>query len=165
MPAIPKVQEKSPALAVFLGIALGLGHFYLGVYQRAAMIVITFFLSIYILPTPLNVFAPIFIWFFSLFDAYRQAQLANLGDQSPQATSDSPKGTLVFGVFLTVVGAVLLIDQLVPINLEFLRRWWPVLLIAGGVWAIFGALKEQRQRSADADTAGDEVVEETPDAG
>jgi hypothetical protein len=140
-------------MAVFLAIVLGLGHFYVGVYQRATMIIVSFFLSIYLLPMPLQVFAPIFIWFFSLFDAYRQAQLANLSEGEPARYRESPQWSLMFGVFLTVVGAVLLIDQFFPIDLDFLRRWWPVLLIAGGVWAILGALREQRQRPAQEATA------------
>lgn len=152
MPPRPR-SEKSPALAVFLAIVLGLGHFYIGVYQRAAAIIITFFLSIYLLPMPLEVFAPIFIWFFSLFDAYRQAQLANLARDERRKSAESPQWTLMFGVFLTVVGAILLIDQFFPIDLEFLRRWWPLLLIGGGIWAIIGALREQKSTPEDTSQA------------
>lgn len=135
---------KSTALAVFLSVLPGLGHLYVGAYQRAVMIVTVFFLAIYLLPLPLAVFIPLFVWFFGLFDAYRLAQLAEL-EHAPVGTRHEhhAKGTLAFGVFLAVVGLVVLADNLWNINLDWLRDWWPAILVLAGAYFIIEAVRER----------------------
>jgi len=144
-PMIWQPQEKSPVLTVFLALVF-LGHFYVGKYQRAVVILTCFFLSIFLLPVPVNVFVPIFIWFFNLFDAYRMAQLVNLGEDKP-VVKPPEQASVLFGVFLVAVGTILLVDRFFPITLEWLRDWWPALIIIAGVYVIVGAIREQKQRS------------------
>lgn len=148
-PAPEHVQApgKSPALAAFLSIVPGIGHLYAERYQRAVMIVTAFFLTIYLLPLPLSIFVPVFIWFFGLFDAYRQAQLANLTAIDELPKPRTPESSLAFGVFLTVVGALLLVDRFVPIELDWLLDWWPALLVLGGLYFIWGAWRERSERT------------------
>jgi hypothetical protein len=138
--------SKSPALAAFLSMLPGLGHLYVGVYQRAAMLVIGFFAIIYLLPIPINIFLCLFVWFFGIFDAYRQAQLANLGD-SDEAPVRRGESTLMFGVFLTVLGAILLLNNLFPIDFEWLRDWWPAIVVVAGLYLIISAALDRRRRT------------------
>jgi len=151
-------RGKSPALAVLLSIAPGLGHLYVGAYQRAVMIVTAFFLAIYLLPLPISVFIPAFIWFFGLFDAYRLAQLDELSHRPPEERSAAhAKGTLAFGVFLAVVGLVILADNLFGIDLDWLRDWWPAILVLAGAYFIVEAVRERvaERRAADESSADD----------
>ena len=134
-------------LAVFLA-SMFLGHFYVGAYQRAVVFITCFFLSIFLLPVPVNIFVPIFIWAWNLFDAYQQAQLVNLLDEGETVPQQARgKGSLMFGVFLTVVGAILLIDRFFPIDFYWVKQWWPVLLVGAGIYFIYGAIREQMGRA------------------
>jgi len=143
--------NRFPALAAFLALVPGLGHLYVGAYTRAAMIVIGIIAIVVIIPLPVNVFLALFTWFFGIFDAYRQAQLVNLGAQELAPTSPgSGQSTLAFGVFLTVVGALLLVNNFFPLEMDWLRDWWPAIPVLAGVYLIGSALYE-RSRRADRD--------------
>src|SRR5437899_3280361 len=77
------VERKSPGLAGFLSIFPGLGHLYLGLYQRAFAFAGAFCLLIFlnshgriaVLSGP----ATAFLWFFAIIDAVRQAHAINRG--------------------------------------------------------------------------------------
>ena len=81
-PSPPETVQKSPPLAAVLSFILpGLGHVYAGAGQRGGMLFASFVLAILLLATvswPF-VFLCVFLWFFGMFDAYREAQLSNLG--------------------------------------------------------------------------------------
>lgn len=144
----PANLTRFPALAAFLAVVPGLGHLYVGAYTRAAMIVIGIIAVIVIIPLPVNVFLALFAWFFGIFDAYRQAQLVNLGAQEPAPTSPgSGQSTLAFGVFLTVVGALLLVNNFFPLEMDWLRDWWPAIPVLVGVYLIGSALYERSRRA------------------
>src|SRR6266498_5038893 len=86
-PAVPVtpvvVERKSPGLAGFLSVFPGLGHLYLGLYQRAFGFAGVFCLLIFfnshgrlaVLSGP----ATAFVWFFAIIDAVRQAKAINRG--------------------------------------------------------------------------------------
>src|SRR2546422_11175153 len=82
-PAAVVVERKSPGLAGFLSIFPGLGHLYLGLYQRAFAFAGAFCLLIFfnshgrmaVLSGP----ATAFLWFFAIIDAVRQAKAINRG--------------------------------------------------------------------------------------
>lgn len=164
MPPLPPVPEpvaggdgtaqlsagltRFPALAALLALVPGLGHLYVGCYTRAAMIVIGIIAIIVIIPLPINVFLALFTWFFGIFDAYRQAQLVNLGVQEPlQKSGDGGQGSLAFGVFLTVVGVLLLINNFFPLEMDWLRDWWPAIPVLVGIYLIGSALYERSRRT------------------
>ena len=142
-------------MAAFLSLVPGLGYLYVGAYQRAVMMLVSIYLVIVILPTPVDVFASIFIWFFGMFDCYRQAQIANLGGKEPQPRTPSVGGNLAFGVFLAVVGALLTLDNIFDINLEWLIDWWPMLLFLVGIWVIINAIRERRSDGEDSNEEDD----------
>lgn len=151
-------QAKVPGLAAVLSIVPGLpiGQLYGEAFDRAVMIAGAFWLLILAavqgaLPVTLVVFACIFIWIYSMFDAYRQAQLVNLGgvDATPKNRSRGG-GRLMFGIFLAVVGGLLLVENLGLFDLYWLRDWWPVFVLLIGVYLIFDAVRERSRRTASA---------------
>ena len=147
---------RFPVLAAFLALVPGLGHLYVGAYRGAAMIVIGIIAICLVVPLPISVFLSLFVWFLGIFDAYRQAQLQNLrghGGMVPAAPDD--QGSLAFGVFLTVVGGLLLLRNLDLIELDWLRDWWPVIPLLVGVYLIGSAVLQRRQRRSSAVGAED----------
>ena len=103
---------KSPPLAAFLAVLIpGLGHLYTWAYERAFMIWATIAVCVFLIVNDLWGFSFLiaFVYFFSIFDAYREAQFFNLRaeEEDPNPRPDG-QGRLMFGVFLAVVAAVVL---------------------------------------------------------
>lgn len=149
----PVTCRKSPGAAVVLSFFPGLGHLYLGLYQRAIGFFAAFAFAIFLADKlDLGILAA-FVWFFGLIDAYRQAQLINAG-QAPEDLWATPvrrrarNPRLAFGVLLTVVGLVLLYNQFYPLDLSFLYDWWPLVLVGLGVWQIARYVIDRRQAAA-----------------
>src|SRR5262249_39566223 len=118
------VDRKSPGLAGFLSIFPGLGHLYLGLYQRAFAFGRAFILSIDFASHGRGdeFFGPLvaFIWFFAIIDAVRQAKAINRGQLAEagwagntQIKAAAGTGTLTWGVILVGLGALWLIDRYV----------------------------------------------------
>jgi Domain of unknown function (DUF5668) len=152
---------KKPAVAGLLSALPGVGHLYLGLYQRAAA-----FFSIWVLiiafvdraphSGPLPIFIP-FWWFFVLIDAVRQAHAIN-ATGAPEAnlvTGEKPikvQGSLAFGIFLILFGAFFLLDRFVTIDLSFLLDWWPAAVILFGAWQVFTYYKGKKNAEGAGDT-------------
>jgi len=147
-PAASGRIQRSPAAALVLSFLPGLGHIYLGLYQRG-IVLFTVFASAILLADSVDaagILIP-FIWFFGIIDAYRQAKILNLGEVDTPSTAGQT--SLGFGVFLTVLGAVLLINNFYPLDLSWLRNWWPAGIILVGLWLIASAWNERKKREAD----------------
>jgi hypothetical protein len=157
-PAPPAVMQgpmrRSPGLALVLSCFPGLGHLYLGLYQRAFAIFATFALTIW-LSEHVGSFGVLTaaVVLFAFVDAYRQAQALNLGLTpepvvSTGARAKTPRrGSLGFGIFILAVGAVLLYNQFYPIDFSFLQDWWPLLLVIAGLYLVgVHLLDRARQR-------------------
>jgi len=151
LPAIPSPQAKNPAAAGLLSVIPGLGHVYLGLYQRAVI-----FFAVWVVvmtvaphgPGPAGLMIP-FWWFFVLIDAVRQAKAINAtgAPESNLLPNEKPmnfSGSLTFGIFLVLVGVFFLLDRYFRIDLSFLFDFWPVLLIAFGAWQIFAYWKSKQ---------------------
>jgi len=141
-------MQRSPGAALVLSFMPGLGHIYLGLYQRGIVLFAVFASAIFAADSvePAGILIP-FIWFFGLIDAYRQAKILNLGGlEQPRTTGQTSLG---FGVFLTVLGAVLLINNFFPIDLSWLQDWWPAGIILVGLWLIASAWNERKRREAE----------------
>ncbi|MCU0293808.1 MAG: DUF5668 domain-containing protein [Thermoanaerobaculaceae bacterium] len=152
-------QFKSTGAAVVLSFFPGIGHLYLGLYQRAIGFFAAFAFSIFLADkASLGILIP-FVWFFGLIDAYRQTLLINAG-QTPEdlwanpVRRRTPKNTgLGFGVFLTVLGLILLYNQFYPLDLTFLYDWWPLVLVGLGAWQIGRYLIARQKAAAAAEDA------------
>ena len=161
-PAAPAMTQtygdplaKSPGLALFLSILFpGLGHIYVGAYERSLMIIGGIGVSIWAMVHsegalwPLA-FAIAFGYFFSIFDAYREAQIANLAGQELPKPQRQGEGRLLFGIFLTVVAALVLADNLGLFDIRWFYEWWPVLVLLVGVYFIGSWIWEKMNTSSD----------------
>jgi hypothetical protein len=142
---------KSPPLAAFLGVLIpGLGHLYTWAYERAFMIWATIAVCVLLIVQGLWGFSFLiaFVYFFSIFDAYREAQFFNLraaDEKTPKPRPDG-QGRLMFGVFLAVVAAVVLLDRYDLFDMDWIAEWWPVPVFLLGVYFI-GAAVWDRMRS------------------
>lgn len=145
---------KSPGLALFLSILCpGLGHIYVGAYERALMIIGGIGVSIWAIVHsegelwPLA-FAIAFGYFFSIFDAYREAQIVNLAGREMPKPQSQGEGRLMFGIFLTVVATLVLADNLDLFDIRWFYEWWPVLVLLIGVYFIGSWVWEKMKASS-----------------
>ena len=146
----PRTDEPYPWLAALLSIVPCLGHLYARAPGRALGLFVSWIVAITMLPFGLNIAAAFFLWFFGIFDAYREAQIANLDD--PDAgRSGRGSGGLALGVFLAVTGGLLLAHHVFGLTFDWLREWWPLVLIAGGVYLIGEWLVKRLRSSRDRD--------------
>ncbi|MGE5345161.1 MAG: LiaI-LiaF-like domain-containing protein [Acidithiobacillales bacterium] len=151
-PIAVTTKRKDPAAAGLLSFFPGLGHIYLGLYQRGFAFFAVFVVTIAIANrTNTGPLFPMFWWFFVLIDAVRQAKAINLtgAPESNLLPSEKPmnfSASLTFGIFLVLVGAFFLLERYVRIDLSFLWDLWPVLLIAFGAWQIFLFWKSRQSK-------------------
>jgi hypothetical protein len=155
------VERKSPGLAGFLSFFPGLGHLYLGLYQRAfafagAFCILIFFNShgrIAVLSGP----ATAFLWFFGIIDAVRQAKAINRGfvSESGFATEAQIRrvsegtGSLTWGVILVGLGSLWIIDRYVDIDWSFMEEWGgPAALILLGLVLVISHIRRKRTEHA-----------------
>jgi Domain of unknown function (DUF5668) len=156
--ALPSAPlPKNPGAAGALGIIPGMGHLYLGLYQRAAILFGIWVLFISLAGHSHGPFPGIAIPFwmvFSIIDATRQAKAINATGR-PESNilgSDEPvrvSGSLTAGILLILIGGFLLLDRFVTIDLSFLNDWWPVLLVAFGAWQVFRHYQGKRPASGE----------------
>ena len=170
MPAVPVVpvavapvivERKSPGLAGFLSIFPGLGHLYLGLYQRAfafagAFCLLIFFNShgrIAVLSGP----ATAFLWFFAIIDAVRQAKAINRGYVSESGfaieaqirKASEGTGSLTWGVILVGLGSLWIVDRYVDVDWSFMEEWGgPVALILLGLILVISHVRRKRSEHA-----------------
>ena len=118
------LEKKSPGLAGVLSVFPGLGHLYLGLYQRAFAFAGVFCLLIFFnhgRMAPLSGPATAFVWFFAIIDAVRQAKAINsgyvhAGGLAPSERTVVPRARdsmagLTWGVILVGIGSLWLLDR------------------------------------------------------
>jgi TM2 domain-containing membrane protein YozV len=142
--------QKSPPLAAVLSFILpGLGHLYAESRGRGGMLLASFVLAIFLatLSWPF-IFLSIFLWFFGMFDAFREAQLFNLDVVDPEARAPRQNGgELLFGAYLLVGGSMLLLDKLGVMDFDsFFSDWWPALVVGAGLYFLVGAFRDRTAR-------------------
>jgi hypothetical protein len=151
------IERKSPGLAGFLSVFPGLGHLYLGLYQRAfafagAFCVLVFFNShgrMSHLTGPITAF----VWFFAIIDAVRQAKAINRGGVLEGGLAPQPQvvraseGTagLTWGVILVGLGVLWIVDRYVDIDWSFMETWGgPSVLILLGLILVISHVRKKR---------------------
>ena len=149
-PSSYALANVSPALAFFLGLIPGVGAIYNGQYAKGLVHALIVGLVIRILNSrAVNGMEPIFgillmvWWFYMALEAYHTARKRQAGEPVDEYSSlidfRSHKGQVpVAGIALIVLGVVLLLHTLDFLNFEYLVRYWPVLLIAAGVYLLWG---------------------------
>ena len=56
------------------------------------------------------------------------------------------------GIILIVIGCLFLANNFGLIEWGWLRQWWPLILIAVGIWSILDRRPDDRRRSSPRDT-------------
>lgn len=149
--AAPVTRRVSPGLALVLSFFPGLGHLYLGMYRRAFAVFGAFAAATWLADkSDLGILIP-FIVLFAVIDAYRHANFINSGVpvevEMPTVGKREPrKAMLGWGVFLAVLGCFILYNNFYPIDFDFMREWWPMLLVLAGVWLVGSYYWDRRKR-------------------
>jgi len=154
-PAAPYVRlPKSPGLAAFLSLFPGLGQVYNGRIARAFLFFFGFVGSIYLSSHGQEfpfAFAIPFLFFWNMIDAWKGAAAINarfVGGQ-PEVDDTAVESPL-WGASLALFGVLILFNNLGWLDLERLARWWPLLLIAVGVYFVYASVqKKKASESAD----------------
>ena len=159
------LEKKSPGLAGVLSMFPGLGHVYLGLYQRAFAFAGIFCLLIFFNAhgrmAPLSGPATAFVWFFAIIDAVRQAKAINSGyietgglapseRAAVRRRSDSMAG-LTWGVILVGLGTLWLMDRYVDLDAFWaaVEDWLaPVAFIVLGIILITTYVMKKRRHNA-----------------
>jgi len=164
-PPVVVLEKKSPGLAGVLSVFPGLGHLYLGLYQRAFAFAGAFCLLILFNShgrmAPLSGPATAFVWFFAIIDAVRQAKAINsgyvhTGGLAPSERTVVPRvresmAGLTWGVILVGIGALWLLDRYADLDKFWaaVEDWLaPVSFILLGIILITSYVIRKRRHNA-----------------
>ena len=145
-------RRRSPAVAAILSLMPGLGQVYLGYTRRGFVnIGVVACLIAFLASRPPDSFIGIasvmlpFFWLYNIIDAGRLAVLYNetlagrAGVDLPEPVSTGMRGSVAGGVALVLFGVLLLSNTAFDLSLEWLEDWWPVALVAFGIYLIYRA--------------------------
>ena len=149
-PPVPQ-PEASPGVAFVLGLIPGVGAIYNGQYAKGLIHVFIIGMLITLVSSnDVGGFEVLFgflipgFWAYMAFEAYHTAKLRNLGQPVDEFSSLVPAhGGSRFPVaplVLIALGVVFLLNNLNIVELHRLLRFWPVLLIAMGLYMLYARL-------------------------
>lgn len=147
----PKLDAgASPGLAFLLGLIPGVGAIYNGQYVKGLVHVIILGVLISIVSSDATGgFEPLFgmligVWvFYMAFEAYHTARKRQLGEQVDEFSSLVPlRGSRsprfpAGPVVLIAIGVLFLLNTMDVLRFSALIRYWPVALIALGVYMLY----------------------------
>jgi hypothetical protein len=159
-------RRKSTLVAGVLAVFPGLGHAYVGYYRQAFLNIGIVCAVIFLLASgdvdglepPLGTFLG-FFWLFNVIDAVRRASLYNQvlsglrAMDLPDDVMDALPvrfGSLGGGAIAIVVGLVLLTRTMLGWSLAWVESWWPMGLVAVGVWLVVADLRARQEKKAKA---------------
>lgn len=149
----PAHPGSSPGLAFLLGLIPGVGAIYNGQYAKGLIHAVVFGIFISILDSnPPHGLEPLVailmaVWFFYMaFEAYHTARKRRDGQRVDEFSSlvdlSRRSGRFPVGaVVLIVLGVLLLLDQTDIFPLARIVRFWPIALIAIGVYMLYSRLE------------------------
>jgi TM2 domain-containing membrane protein YozV len=139
----------SPALAFFLGLIPGVGAIYNGQYAKGLVHAIVWGVLMSIANTgqphelePVFVMLVIAWWAYMALEAHHTARRLQNGEPVDEYSSlfnlrGGANRAPVAAIGLIVLGVLLLLHTLDLLNFEYVARFWPVLLIAAGVYLLW----------------------------
>jgi TM2 domain-containing membrane protein YozV len=144
-------EEKSPLIALLLGLVPGVGAAYNGQNIKA----LTHFLAVVglwvladIFGMPLEIafgFGSAAFYFYSIYDAFQSAQRMRRGEdlsgEEERLKLFLQQHMNLFGALLISVGALAMLDFWIP---HLLHKLWPVLLIIAGGYLIYSYYRNSR---------------------
>lgn len=144
--ASPMAAGISPAAAFWLGLIPGVGAIYNGQYAKGFIHVAVIALGFSIINNdaaggfePLVGMMIAAFWAYMPFEAYHTARSRQMGRPVDELSGLVPMRGSQFPaipVILIVLGTVLLLDNLQLLELRRILRFWPMLLIAAGVYML-----------------------------
>jgi TM2 domain-containing membrane protein YozV len=148
-------EEKSPLIALLLGLVPGVGAAYNGQNIKA----LTHFLAVVglwvladIFGMPLEIafgFGSAAFYFYSIYDAFQSAQRMRRGEdlsgEEERLKLFLQQHMNLFGALLISVGALAMLDFWIP---HLLHKLWPVLLIIAGGYLIYSYYHNSRAPQA-----------------
>ena len=141
--------DVSPALAFFLGLIPGVGAIYNGQYAKGLVHAVVWGVLMSIATSNAvhgmeAVFVMLVIawWAYMAIEAHRTAHKLRNGEPVDEYSSvldlrGGPAHFPVAGIALIVLGVLLLLHTLDVLDFEYVVRYWPVLLIAAGVYLLW----------------------------
>jgi len=155
----PMPESASPGAAFVLGLIPGVGAIYNRQYAKGIVHVIILamlFMAADNGPgsvTPLFVLSIMGFWFYMAFEAFHTAQNRQRGIAVDEFSSLMPtQGGSRFPIvpiLLIAFGSVFLLDTLEIYDLRRLMRFWPVLMIALGIYLLYARLTNGGPRPPD----------------
>jgi hypothetical protein len=151
MPPVPPSyvhSDVSPPLALFLGMIPGVGAIYNGQYAKGLVHAIVWGMLMSIANSnAARGMEPIFVmlvmawWAYMIFEAYHTARKRRAGEFVDEYSSilnlRGNKGQVpIAGIALILLGVLLLLHTLDVLDFERVARFWPVLLIVGGLYLL-----------------------------
>ena len=143
-------SDVSPGLAFLLGLIPGVGAIYNAQYAKGLVHLVIFGLLISIVNSnAVDGLEPLFGvmipgWFFYMaFEAYHTAKKRQMGLPVDEFSSIVPlrkTGFPVAPVLLIAIGVLFLLSNLDIIRLAHMLRYWPVFLIALGVYMLYARI-------------------------
>ncbi|HTP35778.1 MAG TPA: B-box zinc finger protein [Candidatus Acidoferrales bacterium] len=144
-------SDVSPGLALFLGMIPGVGAIYNGQYAKGLLHAIIWGVLVSIVNSnAAHGMEPIFgmliaAWMaYMAFEAYHTARKRRLGEPVDEYSSilnlRGSHNIPIVAIGLIVMGVLFLLHTLNLLDFEYVVRYWPVLLIAAGVYLLFGRL-------------------------
>jgi len=164
--------SASPGLAFLLGLIPGVGAIYNGQYVKGLIHVVVLGILIGIVSSQdtADNLQPLFgmmiaVWvFYMAFEAYHTAKKRQLGQPVDEFSSivprrGEPSKFPLAPVVLIAAGLLFLLNNLDIIRFGQLLRYWPIALIALGVYLLYERLAVSERRGGD-DTHGTAGVRE-----
>ncbi len=142
--------DVSPGLALFLGMIPGVGAIYNGQYAKGMVHAIIWGVLMSIADSrAAHGLEPVFVmsvvaWMaYMAFEAYHTARKRRMGEpvdeySSLVSLSGRSDQIPVAAVVLIILGILLLLHTLDLLDFDRVVRFWPVLLIAAGVYLLYG---------------------------
>ena len=146
------MNDVSPGLACLLGFIPGVGAIYNGQYAKGLVHAIVFGLLVSIESSgSAGELAPLFgiligVWvMYMALEAYYTARKRRAGEPVDEFSSilnvrGQPGGFPVGALTLIALGILLLLSTTDVIQLRYLLRYWPILLILAGAYMLYARL-------------------------
>jgi hypothetical protein len=150
-------SDASPGVAFVLGLIPGVGAIYNGQYAKGLVHVLILGLLFFAVGSdraPEAIFIPmIFAFFFYMaFEAYHTARRRRAGLITEEFSGILPSQGSQFpvaAILLIALGTLFLLDNLNIFSLADVIEYWPVVLIALGVYMLIARASAGRERGGD----------------
>jgi hypothetical protein len=152
VPPTRPYAQTSPGLALALGFIPGVGAIYNGQYAKGILHAVIWGVLMSMAEShamrgaePLMVITIMSYWAYMVLEAYHTARKRRAGEPVDEYSSiidlRAGRDMPIVAIGLIVIGALLLLNTMDVLSFERVARFWPVLLIAAGVYLLYGRIR------------------------